>query len=185
MARATAVLRPRSGPNQGCARAPLTGLRVVATSSVGRATMSEASNRGPVAAKPAQPPTASAVAVDARPRSAIRRETAMRSSSMRQSFSRDGTRGVRPRAPFRVVWPLIAAITGQTRWIKSPAKTWRFCVGVGGDFVHAFTPRTGGCAERPNRVGNAPSKLGGLAKPRQGRVAHLTCIRCIAHMSVM
>src|SRR5215468_2268712 len=86
MARATVVRRARSGPNQGLARAPSTDLRVVATNSVGRAAMSDVSNRGPFAARPAQPPTASAAAADARPRSAIRRETAMRTGGMRQSF---------------------------------------------------------------------------------------------------
>src|SRR5579884_2060068 len=77
-ARASVILRDRSVPNHGLARAPPTGLRVVATRSVGLFTSAEASKRTPVAARPAQPATASAVAADARPRSAVRRETAVR-----------------------------------------------------------------------------------------------------------
>src|SRR5882672_6175133 len=89
-ARASVIVRDRSVPNHGLARAPLADLRVVATRSVGRVASSEAPKRGPLADRPAQPPTASAVAADARPRSAVRRETAVRSGCMRRSFSRCG-----------------------------------------------------------------------------------------------
>src|ERR1700691_5314313 len=72
--RATLMAGARSGPYQGLARPPFTALRVVATRSVGRADISEASKRGAFAAMPAQPPTASADAAEAAPRSMVRRE---------------------------------------------------------------------------------------------------------------
>src|SRR6185436_21102553 len=53
-------VEPRSGPYHGLARAPFTGLRVVATSIVGLAASAEASGRGPLSAMPAQPPSANA-----------------------------------------------------------------------------------------------------------------------------
>src|SRR6266516_7632736 len=45
---ATIIADARSGPNQGLARAPFTGFRVVATMSVGLADSSEASKRAPL-----------------------------------------------------------------------------------------------------------------------------------------
>ena len=57
---------------------PLTGLRVVATSSTGSAVRPEASKPGVVAAMPAQPASASEDAADASPRSTPRREAAAR-----------------------------------------------------------------------------------------------------------
>src|SRR5450432_1320836 len=69
LARATLTVDDRSVPYHGLARAPLTGLRVVATRRVGRSEISDASNRGAFAAMPAQPATASAQAADAAPRS--------------------------------------------------------------------------------------------------------------------
>src|SRR5262249_27524117 len=111
-ARATVIVRARSGPNQGFACAPLTGLRVVATKSVGRAAMSEASNRGPTAAMPEQPPSASAAPTDATPLSAVRRETAVQTGGMRRSFTRGGTSGWEPEW-CHAVWRAIAAITGR------------------------------------------------------------------------
>src|SRR5262249_23816344 len=110
-ARASVIVRDRSAPNHGLARPPATDLRVVATRSVGWFTSPEAPKRGPFAAKPAQPPAASAVAADARPRSAVRRETAVRSGSMRQSFSRL-VRSAREDAHGVVCRP-IAAIAGH------------------------------------------------------------------------
>ena len=59
---AASVTPPRSGPNHGLARAPETGLRVVATRSVGLVARREASNCGPEAAMPAQPASPSAAA---------------------------------------------------------------------------------------------------------------------------
>ena len=56
-------------------RAPSTGLRMVATSSVGLSRSADASKRGP-AAMPAQPHSATAEAADVRPRSTARREAA-------------------------------------------------------------------------------------------------------------
>jgi hypothetical protein len=66
---------PRSVPYQGAARAPFTGLRVVATRSVGFSMIAEASNRTPFAAMPAQPGSESAPPTHASARSAARRET--------------------------------------------------------------------------------------------------------------
>src|SRR5262245_4177899 len=66
---------PRSGPYQGLARAPFTGLRVVATRSVGLAESREASKRVPAATLP-QPASASAAADDASARRSARREAA-------------------------------------------------------------------------------------------------------------
>src|SRR6266436_9828102 len=54
-ARATLNFAARSGPNHGLARAPFTGLRVVATSSVGLVVSSAASKRAPVPAIDAHP----------------------------------------------------------------------------------------------------------------------------------
>jgi hypothetical protein len=69
-------LDARSVPNQGFDRAPSTGLRLVATSTVGLAEISEASKRAPVDVRLAQPPSASAEAADVSPRSTARREAA-------------------------------------------------------------------------------------------------------------
>src|SRR5260370_6558347 len=66
----------RSGPNQGFARAPSTGLRLVATSRVGLAETSEASKRAPVDARLVQPLSPSTEVVEASPRSTARREAA-------------------------------------------------------------------------------------------------------------
>ena len=74
LARATVIFDARSGPNQGLARAPLAGLRVVATRSAGLVTRSDASKRGPFEAMPAHPQSASAEAADVNPRSTQRRE---------------------------------------------------------------------------------------------------------------
>src|SRR5690349_1024161 len=75
-ARATLSARARSGPYHGAAVPPFTGLRVVATSSTGSDESPDASKPGPVAAKPAQPASASVDAAEARPRSTARREAA-------------------------------------------------------------------------------------------------------------
>src|SRR3979411_310563 len=63
-ARATVIVEARSGPNQGFARPPFTGLRVVVTSNVGPTERDEASKRAPVAPKLAHPPSASTLAKD-------------------------------------------------------------------------------------------------------------------------
>src|SRR3954468_16413198 len=55
VARATFSVDERSGPYQGFSRPPFTALRVVATRTVGRSARAEASKRGAVAAKLAQP----------------------------------------------------------------------------------------------------------------------------------
>src|SRR5262249_1385593 len=89
-ARATVIARARSVPNHGLARALFTGLRGVATRRVGRVESSEASKRGPVAAKPAHPPSASADAAEARPRRAARRETATLSGEVQSDDLRSG-----------------------------------------------------------------------------------------------
>src|SRR5436190_7993424 len=75
-ARATVILAARSGPNHGLARAPFTGLRVVATSSVGLVVSSAASKRAPVPAIDAHPSSANTDAVDASTRNTLRRDTA-------------------------------------------------------------------------------------------------------------
>jgi len=67
---------PRSDPNQGLARAPFTGLRVVATKSVGLVVSSAASRRAPVSANDAHPSSASPEAADASTRNMPRRDTA-------------------------------------------------------------------------------------------------------------
>ena len=74
-ARATVIVEARSGPNQGFARPPFTGLRVVVTSNVGSAESDEASKRAPVAPKSAHPPSASTLAKDASPPRSARRDT--------------------------------------------------------------------------------------------------------------
>jgi hypothetical protein len=76
-ARAIVMAAARSGPNQGFARAPFTGLRVVATRSAGLTERSEASKRAPVATRFAHPPSANTEAADVAPRSTARRETAV------------------------------------------------------------------------------------------------------------
>src|SRR6266568_4039227 len=73
LARAT-LIRARSAPYQGFARAPFTGLRVVATSSDGSPESSDRSTRAPVEARPAHPPSASAQPVEPSARNATRRE---------------------------------------------------------------------------------------------------------------
>ena len=75
-ARATLNFAARSGPNHGLARAPFTGLRVVATSSVGLVVSSAASKRAPVPAIDAHPSSANTDAVDASTRNTLRRDTA-------------------------------------------------------------------------------------------------------------
>ena len=75
-ARATLIAFARSGPNHGLARPPFTGLRVVATEKGRRTGNGEASLRAPVAARLAQPPTASAAPDADRARSKARRDTA-------------------------------------------------------------------------------------------------------------
>src|SRR5580692_8139950 len=76
LARATLNPDARSGPNQGFACAPSTGLRLVATCTVGLAEISDASKRAPVDAKVAQPPSVSTEAAELSPRSTPRREAA-------------------------------------------------------------------------------------------------------------
>src|SRR5258706_15441315 len=78
LARATLSLGARSGPCQGVARAPFTGLRVVATRSVGLVERSAASKSAPPEESTlAQPPTdAQSVNVEAAVASA--RSTARR-----------------------------------------------------------------------------------------------------------
>ena len=75
-ARATLNFAARSGPNHGLARAPFTGLRVVATSSIGLVVSSAASKRAPVPAIDAHPSSANTDAVDASTRNTLRRDTA-------------------------------------------------------------------------------------------------------------
>src|SRR6202043_2034001 len=60
-ARATIIVEARSGPNQGFARPPFTGLRVVATSNVGSPDSADESKRGAVPPKIPLPPTAAAL----------------------------------------------------------------------------------------------------------------------------
>src|SRR5262245_31744630 len=74
VARATVMAEDRSAPNQGSARPPFTGLRVVATSNVGFAEIAEASRRAPPPVRLAHPPSASAPAEDISPRSSARRD---------------------------------------------------------------------------------------------------------------
>src|SRR5215831_1361207 len=74
-ARATVIVEARSGPNQGFARPPFTGLRVVITSNVGSNESDEASKRAPAASRPAHPPSASTLAEDASPPRSARRDT--------------------------------------------------------------------------------------------------------------
>jgi len=69
-----ALVMPRSGSNYGFSRAPLVGLRVVATSSVGLAERSDASNRAPPSTRLAQPASAAAHAPDVPARSTPRRD---------------------------------------------------------------------------------------------------------------
>ena len=81
LARATLSPAARSGPYQGLARAPFTGLRVVATRSVGLADRSAASKVAPavVSTSLAQPPTeAQSVNVET---AASARSTARRQAS--------------------------------------------------------------------------------------------------------
>src|SRR5258706_2939386 len=75
-ARATLNFAARSGPNHGLARAPFTGLRVVAISSIGLVVSSAASKRAPVPAIDAHPSSANTDAVDASTRNTLRRDTA-------------------------------------------------------------------------------------------------------------
>ena len=72
------LARARSEPNTAWPRPAPTGLRVVATRTVSgcAATAGAVSGAGGVAARPAQPASASAEAADRRPRTAARRETA-------------------------------------------------------------------------------------------------------------
>src|SRR5262249_774403 len=75
-ARAKLIFTARSGPNHGLARAPFSGLRVVATSSVGLVVSSAASNGVPGPAVDAHPSSANTDAVDASTRNTLRRDTA-------------------------------------------------------------------------------------------------------------
>ena len=75
-ARATLIRAARSVPNHGLARAPFTGLRVVAISSVGLVASAASSRRAPVPASDAQPSSANADAADPSTRSMLRRDTA-------------------------------------------------------------------------------------------------------------
>src|SRR3977135_620782 len=72
--RATVIVEARSGPNQGFARPPFTGLRVVVMSNVGSTESDEASKRAPVAPKVAHPPSASTLAKGPSPARNARRD---------------------------------------------------------------------------------------------------------------
>src|SRR5712671_8031164 len=79
MARAVVSVGLRSGPYQGFARAPFVGLRVVATSSMGRSAMADASGKITLALGTlAQPPRLAAAPADASSRKNTRRDTARR-----------------------------------------------------------------------------------------------------------
>jgi len=73
-ARAMLIRAARSEPNQGLARAPFTGLRVVAMRSVGLVATSAASKRVAVPASDAHPSSANADAPDASTRNMLRRD---------------------------------------------------------------------------------------------------------------
>src|SRR3954452_4905825 len=73
-ARAMLIRAARSDPNQGLARAPFTGLRVVAIRSVGLVVSSAASKRVAVPASDAHPSSANADAPDASTRNMLRRD---------------------------------------------------------------------------------------------------------------
>src|SRR5712671_6870237 len=75
MARATISVGLRSGPYQGFARAPFVGLRVVATSSMGRSASADVSCKLVVTDMLVQPPTYAAAPVEARVRNNSRRES--------------------------------------------------------------------------------------------------------------
>src|SRR5262245_42484314 len=74
LARAMLMRAERSVPNQGLARALFTGLRVVATRSVGLVVSSAASMRAPGPASDEHPSSANAEAADASTRNMRRRE---------------------------------------------------------------------------------------------------------------
>ena len=80
-------VEPRSEPYHGLARAPFTGLRVVATSSVGFAASAEASGRVALSAMPAQPPSTSAPPEAMSPPSNTRRDVTESFSSERQTIT--------------------------------------------------------------------------------------------------
>ena len=77
LARASVTRAARSDPNQGRARAPFAGLRLVATSSVGLDETAAASKRGAFAESAAQPSSAKTDTADVSRRNAARRDTAI------------------------------------------------------------------------------------------------------------
>src|SRR6266853_724022 len=111
-ARATLNFAARSGPNHGLARAPFTGLRVVATSSIGLVVSSAASKRAPVPAIDAHPSSANTDAVDASTRNTSRRDTA----SLGFIISIADATLERPQSSLRLAlgWSLIRAIAGPS-----------------------------------------------------------------------
>src|SRR5262249_27770268 len=88
-ARASVIADPRSGPNQGFARPPLTGFRVVATSTVGSVDSAEASKRAPAAPKSAHPPSASALPEEASTPRNARRDAIDSCGSERRTITRN------------------------------------------------------------------------------------------------
>src|SRR5262245_63715511 len=103
-ARATVIVEARSGPNQGFARPPFTGLRVVVTSIVGSTESDEASKRAPVAPRLAHPPSASALAEEPSPPRSARRGTIAsccgKPRTITQDLQEHCPRGTRPPAGF-------------------------------------------------------------------------------------
>ena len=92
-------MEARSGPNQGFARPPFTGLRVVVMSNVGSDDSDEASNRAPAAPTPAHPPSASTLATDASPPRSARRDTIASCCSKSRAITRNLREHCPPSAP--------------------------------------------------------------------------------------
>src|SRR5260221_13757529 len=101
-ARATVIVEARSGPNQGFARPPFTGLRVVATSNVGSTESDEASKRAPVAPKLAHPPSASTLAEDPSPPRNARRDALTLCCSKCRTITQDLQEHCPVARPFQV-----------------------------------------------------------------------------------
>ena len=83
------IVEARSGPNQGFARPPFTGLRVVVTSNVGSSENDEASKRAPAAPTLAHPPSASTLAKEASPPRSARRDIVPLSCSKPRTITRN------------------------------------------------------------------------------------------------
>src|SRR5258708_4198529 len=127
-ARATLNFAARSGPNHGLARAPFTGLRVVATSSVGLVVSSAASKGAPVPAIDAHPSSANTDAVDASTRNTLRRDTATLGFIILIAHATLE----RPQPSLRLAlgWSLIGAIAGppcHRSVCHMSFQPWNFC----------------------------------------------------------